>query len=123
MWTQGYIYGDYNSIKAFEAVVMSESEVDGEPCLDNTKYFKVSAIYPQRKSGVTVDENGNEQPVYSRIISRLEALVLIAVSEDVSDLIAVAESYGLIVHLPASKEEMAELYPEFALGQVIPYIC
>lgn len=123
MWTQGYIYGDYSSIKAFEALVMAESEVDGEPCLDCTKYFKVSAIYPQRKSGVTVDENGNEQPVYSRIISRLEALVLIAVSEDVSDLIAVAESYGLIIHLPATREEIAELYPEFALGQAIPHIC
>ena len=122
MWISGYLYGHCDNLRAFEEVIMERnSDHDGTPCLDIEVCFRAPAVYPQCESSTHLDEDGVEQPVYSKIEGRPDALVLVAVQNGGVSLIEEARSFGLAVHMGSSLADIVLLYPEFALGQAIPH--
>ena len=115
MWIRGYIYGQYTDIKDFEAGLLDES---GDPVAIITK---ANAIFPLIETGV--NEEGGK--IYQRDETRTDCIVLAATYGESGQAVidALISDGRFTVHLETTKEEIADLYPEFCIGQCIPYIC
>jgi len=119
VWQHGYIHGDYDLLKSWEAATFGEGD---ESSFDGTLTFRSSAIYPMQEGSLVSSEEG-EYKTYERIPNRNDVLILFAVRGKGVDLIPELEKLdNVTVHQNTGKAEIIKIYPEYALGQAVPYL-
>ena len=120
-WKHAYIYGDYGNLKQFLVDKWPDEESEKGYDLPGEFYFKGSYLLPMEEAGTVTDESG-EHMTYRPIAGRADILCLISArAEGVAVYDELSALPDVSLHV-SDREEIAELYPEHALGQAIPHI-
>ncbi len=131
-WTNGYVIGPYSALKQWELDTWPSPpsyDEDGNllPVTTSSRPHSAFRATPARvlmQDGVTVDEEtGDESPVYIPDPDRSDVLVLFSLqAEELPHLDELDAMLDVTVLRGATRADILDAFPEFSVGQSIPYL-
>jgi len=119
-WKHGYVHGPYEILKQWEIDTFPPDKETGKPQKPGLIVFRSSCVYPMYSIGMIETDKGSVER-FKRDPDNPNILALISLRPAAQDYVNQLEALdGVSVHM-VGRNEIAELYPEFACGQAIPY--
>jgi hypothetical protein len=141
------IHGPYDLFTKWLCTTFPAKDEQGHPIADSYRIPARAAslcnkhlMRPMHLAGTVTDADGNTYPTDAAQPGRSDVLALVAVPQrpievpadpdaptpepvyPLRDALSAAIPDALTIHVNVSQHEIMARYPEFALGQVVPYI-